>query len=123
MKKGNILICDDERGVRESLKVLLEKEYDLSFASDGAEAIQHVQKNNPDVAILDIKMPNVNGLVALRKIKELKPNVRVVIITGYESTDVAAEAINAGADDYLNKPFDGERIKAQIKTLLESKRA
>lgn len=123
MKKGNILICDDERGVRESLKVLLEKEYDLSFASDGEEAIRHVEKQDPDVAILDIKMPNVNGLTALRRIKELKPKIRVMIITGYESTDVAAEAINAGADDYLNKPFNGDRIKAQIKALLDSKRA
>ena len=123
MKKGNILVCDDEEGVRETLKHMLDGEYDLSFASDGEEAVEHVKTHNPDMAIMDIKMPRLNGLEALRKIKELKPGIRVVIITGYESTDVATEAINLGADDYITKPFRQQKILSQVRALLDSKKA
>ena len=122
MKKGNILVCDDEEGVRETLKHMLDGEYDLSFASDGEEAVEHVKTHNPDMAIMDIKMPRLNGLEALRKIKELKPGIRVVIITGYESTDVATEAINLGADDYITKPFRQQKILSQVRALLDSKK-
>jgi len=82
-----------------------------------------VAAHDPDVVVMDIKMPKMNGLEALRKIKELKPGVRVVIITGYESTDVATEAINLGADDYITKPFRQQKIRTQIRTLLDSKGA
>ena len=123
MKKANVLVCDDEEGVRETLKHMLGGEYELSFAADGEEAVEHVKANNPDMAIMDIKMPRLNGLEALRKIKELKPGIRVVIITGYESTDVATEAINLGADDYITKPFRQQKILTQIRALLDSKKA
>ncbi len=123
MKKANILICDDEEGVRETLKHMLDDEYALSYAADGAEAVEQVAAHDPDVVVMDIKMPKMNGLEALRKIKELKPGIRVVIITGYESTDVATEAINLGADDYITKPFRQQKIRTQIRTLLDSKGA
>jgi len=123
MKKANILICDDEEGVRETLKHMLGGEYDLSFAANGEEAVEHVKSHDPDMAIMDIKMPKLNGLEALRKIKELKPRIRVVIITGYESTDVATEAINLGADDYITKPFRQQKIITQVRALLDSKKA
>ncbi len=120
MKKANIMICDDEEGVRETLKHMLGDEYELSFTANGEEAIEHIKANDPAVALLDIKMPKVSGMEALRKIKELKPNVRVVIVTGYESTDVATEAMNLGADDYIVKPFRKQKILAQIQALLDS---
>ena len=123
MKKGNILVCDDEEGVRETLKHMLDGEYDLSFASDGEAAVEHVKTNDVGLASMDIKMPKMNGLEALRKIKELKPAVRVVIITGYESTDVASEAFNLGADDYITKPFRQQKILSQVRALLDSKKA
>jgi DNA-binding NtrC family response regulator len=123
MKKGNILVCDDEEGVRETLKHMLDGEYDLSFASDGEAAVEHVKANDVGLAIMDIKMPKMNGLEALRRIKEIKPGIRVVIITGYESTDVASEAINLGADDYITKPFRQQKILSQVRALLDSKKA
>ncbi len=122
MKKANVLVCDDEEGVRETLKHMLGTEYELSFAANGEEAVEHVKAHNPDMAIMDIKMPRLNGLEALRKIKELKPGIRVVIITGYESTDVATEAINLGADDYITKPFRQQKILSQVRALLDSKK-
>ncbi|MCM8811944.1 MAG: response regulator [Candidatus Omnitrophica bacterium] len=123
MKKANILICDDEEGVRETLKHMLGGEYELSFAANGEEAVEHVRANDPAIAIMDIKMPKMNGLEALRRIKELKPGVRVVIITGYEATDVATEAINLGADDYITKPFRQQKILTQVRALLDSGKA
>ena len=118
MKKASILICDDETGVRESLKLILGSEYDLSYVSHGKDAVEYVKKHNPDLAILDIKMPHLNGLDALRAIKRVKPRVRILMITGYESSDVASQAINLGADDYLTKPFDRERVRSKVTTLL-----
>ena len=120
MRKANILICDDEEGVRETLKHMLGGDYELSFAVDGEAAVEHVKANDPAMAIMDIKMPKMNGLEALRKIKELKPGVRVLIITGYESTDVATEAIKLGADDYITKPFRQQKILTQVRALLDS---
>ena len=118
MKKASILICDDESGVRESLKLILESEYNLSYVTHGKDAVEFVKKHNPDLAILDIKMPHLNGLDALRAIKRAKPRVRILMITGYESSDVATQAINLGADDYLTKPFDLKRVRSKVETLL-----
>ena len=118
MKKASIMICDDETGVRESLKLILETDYNLSYVTHGRDAVEYVKKHNPDLAILDIKMPHLNGLDALRSIKRVKPRVRILMITGYESSDVATQAINLGADDYLTKPFDRESVRSKVKTLL-----
>jgi len=123
MEKRQILICDDEEGVRESLRVILGGDYELEFVSNGEEAIEYVRLRNPEVAILDIKMPKMNGLEALGRIKQLKSHVCVVMITGYESSDVAAQASRLGACGYLTKPFDRESILAQIKEILEHRGA
>ncbi len=119
MKKASIMICDDETGVRESLKLILEADYNLSYVTHGRDAVEYVKKHSPDLAILDIKMPHLNGLDALRSIKRVRPRVRILMITGYESSDVASQAINLGADDYLTKPFDRESVRSKVKTLLE----
>ena len=118
MSKPNVLICDDEIGVRESLRLILEGQGVLSFAVNGEEAIRHVKTYNPDLVIMDIKMPIMNGLDALGQIKKLKPRVRVIMITGYESDDVAAQAMRLGADDYLTKPFDRRKILAKVQSFL-----
>lgn len=117
MSKIQVLVCDDEEGVRESLKLILSGDCSLSFAVNGEEAVEHVKRHDPDLVIMDIKMPKMNGLEALGQIKKLKPQVRVMIITGYESSDVAAQAMRLGADDYLTKPFDRETVRAKIQKL------
>jgi len=118
MKKATILICDDEPGVRDSLKLILDKEYTLIYASNGQEAIEKVKKENPTMAIMDVKMPKMGGLDALREIKQIKPNLPILMATGYESSDVASQAINLGADDYLVKPFEREQVQAKVTALL-----
>ncbi len=123
MKSNRILICDDEPGVRESLRLILEEEYSLAYAQNGMEAVEQVKAQNPDLAILDIKMPQMNGLEALQQIKQLKPRIRVLIITGYESSDVARQAANLGADDYLTKPFDKQKVRAVVQSLLNPEKA
>ena len=120
MKKTQILVCDDEPGVRESLTLILGREYELLYATNGAQAVEKIREHNPAIAILDIKMPQMDGLEALREIKRLKPGIRVLIVTGYDSSDVANQAIQMGAEDYLVKPFDRHRVITQVQSILSS---
>lgn len=110
MDKPIILICDDEEGIRESLKLILEGDYNLVFAKSGIEALDLVKKNKVDVVLLDIKMPKISGLETLQKIKEISADTAVIIITGYQSVDMAAQAIKAGAANYIVKPFDRKQV-------------
>ena len=95
--KKKILICDDEEGIRESLKLILENDYDLIFAQNGDEAIQGMRTNRIDITILDIKMPKKAGLETLKELMRINPASKVMIATGYKSVDIAKEAINIGA--------------------------
>lgn len=116
--KPKILICDDEEGVRESYRLILEKDYDLVFASNGDEGIQAVKKEPVDLVILDIKMPKKSGVDALKEMKVARPNLKVIISTGYRSVEVAQEASRLGATEYLVKPFDSQTIYKLVKRLL-----
>lgn len=118
MKKISILICDDEAGVRESLKLILERDYTLFYARNGKEAVQTLKTIRPDMAIMDVKMPHSNGLEALRSIRKFDRRTPILIITGYESSDVAAQAIQLGATDYLTKPFQREQVQEKVQILL-----
>lgn len=118
MEKAFILICDDETGVRESLKLILERDYHLDYVHHGKEAVDYLQKHEPDLVIMDIKMPQMNGLDALKRIRKVRRRVPILMITGYESSDVAAQAIRLGANDYLTKPFEREQVWAKVAALL-----
>lgn len=120
MPRSHILICDDETGIRESLRLILDQDYLLTYASHGRDAVEYIRRHDPDLLIMDIKMPLLNGLDALREIKQIKPRQRVLIITGYESSDVAVEAIQAGATDYVTKPFERETVQEKVRNLLAS---
>ncbi|MDD5423635.1 MAG: response regulator [Candidatus Omnitrophica bacterium] len=117
-KRKTVLICDDEEGVREALKLILEDDYDLSFAISGPEAIEKIRQGLPDLVILDIKMPKMNGLEALKHIKKLSPNTKVIIASGYKSVETAQESIKNGASDYLVKPFDSKLVLEAVKTVV-----
>ncbi len=115
--KKSILICDDEEGIRESLKLILEKDYDVEFAESGDEAIKKAKAGHADIVILDIKMPKKDGLETLKELKSISPSSKVIIATGYKSTDIAQEAIRLGASDYVVKPFDRNNITKIVQKL------
>lgn len=121
MPKEKILICDDSEGVRESLKLILEKDYELIFASDGLEAIEKVKRKSPALVILDIKMPKLNGIEAIKQIQQLENKPKVLFVTGYQYTDAAKEALELGALEYIVKPFEAKELKETVKKLLKHK--
>ncbi|MFC1594291.1 response regulator [Candidatus Omnitrophota bacterium] len=119
MAKPKILICDDELGIRESLKLILEKDYDVYFSINDDECLGCLQQTDDiELILMDIKMPKVNGLELLKKVKESNPNTKVIMVTGYKSVETATEAIKTGASDYIVKPFNSKEILEKVKTIL-----
>lgn len=116
-----ILIADDEPNMIWALKKALAKEgYEIISANNGEEAVDNL-KEDPDLIIMDLKMPKMNGLEALRKIKEINPKIPVIMITAHGTTDTAVEAMKIGALDYISKPFDIDELRVVIKKALEYK--
>lgn len=117
--KQTVLIVEDESGVREALKLILSDIYDLKFAENGPEGLALLSKMDYEVVLLDIKMPKMNGLEVLKQIKADKPKLPVILITGYQSEEIAREAIRLGAFDYIPKPFESEQILKTVAKAVE----
>ena len=115
MEKSNILVVDDDSGPREALRMILKDKYKLAFAEDGLAALNYLQKNKPDLILMDLKMPKMNGIETLKEIKKNDPTIEVLILTGFASLDSALQAIKFGAYEYITKPFD----KNELITLIE----
>jgi DNA-binding NtrC family response regulator len=115
--KKSILICDDEEGIRESLKLILEKDYDLSFAHDGNEAISMLKKSPADMVIIDIKMPRMDGIETMKKLRHIKSDIKMLVTSGYKSVETAQDAVAAGAIDYITKPFERAEILKAVRKL------
>src|SRR6185369_1116097 len=113
-RRGTLLIVDDEEGPRQSLKVIFKDDYDLLMAEDGPTAIDLVQKNDVDVAVLDIRMAGMSGIEVLERIKYVNPNIEVIMMTAFETTDTIRQALRLRACDYINKPFDIATIRAAV---------
>src|SRR5271170_1486923 len=113
-RRGTLLIVDDEDGPRQSLRVIFKDEYDLLMAEDGPSAIELVQKNEIDVAVLDIRMAGMSGIEVLERIKYVNPNIEAIMMTAYETTDTIRKALRLRACDYINKPFDIATIRAAV---------
>ncbi len=109
MKK--ILVIDDEISVQVSFRNFLKKEYLLLFASDGEEGVRRFQDASPDLILLDLIMPRMDGMTALKRIREADEKIPIIMLTATRTIKTAVEAIKAGADDYLTKPFDLEELK------------
>ena len=112
--KKQVLICDDEEGVRESLKLILEDDYDLTFTSSGDEALAKIRTGSFDCMLLDIKMPTKNGLDTLEEARKISPNLKVIIVTGYQSVETASRAVQLGAVDYITKPFESSDVIEKV---------
>ena len=116
LNNSKILICDDEEGVRESLKLILSDDYELIVAESGEQCLECLS-NSKDIGLvlLDVKMPRMGGLEVLTKIKGARPDLKVIIVTGYRSVEAAAEAVRLGASGYIIKPFKSEEILATVR--------
>ena len=116
-----ILVVDDDTGVREALsEFLLSLGYEVVAVDNGQEALAEYGKNDFDVVMADLIMPNMDGMELLRQVREIKNNEAIfLMITGHPSIGTAVEAINRGADDYITKPFHLEDVKLRISKALE----
>ncbi len=113
--KGRILIVDDEEIVlRSCLRILRDDDYEIDTASDGLSALEMVNENAYDVLILDIKMPKMDGIEVLRRVKEARPDIDVIMITGLHDIGTAVQAMKLGALDYLPKPFEPDQLKTLV---------
>jgi two-component system response regulator PilR (NtrC family) len=122
MLKEKILVVDDEKSMREFLEIMLRKEdYRVSLASNGEEVLRLIERDIFDLVLLDIRMPKMDGIAVLKKIKALSPETVVIMITAYASADTAIKAMKEGAYDYITKPFKIEEIKLIIKNALEKR--
>ncbi|HET6370148.1 MAG TPA: response regulator, partial [Nitrospiria bacterium] len=101
-----ILIVDDEPSVRESLKVLLKRDYELHTVEGGEEALEAVSRFTPHLMLLDLVMPRVDGMTVLRTLREQGQTFPIIMLTATRMLKTAVEAMKSGASDYLTKPFD-----------------
>jgi len=117
-----ILVVDDERAVRESLRRALELEgYEIELAADGQEALQRLEANGdpqPDAVILDVLMPTIDGLEVCRRIRRSGNRVPVLMLTARDEIENRVAGLDAGADDYVTKPFALEELVARVRALL-----
>jgi DNA-binding NtrC family response regulator len=121
--KHNILVVDDEVEICDLLQDFLTQEgYEVFTATNGVEAISLGKQNELDLALLDIKMPEMDGIEVFRKLKKVRRDMGVIILTGYGTLGTAKEAMRLGAYDYLTKPFDLGLVKNVIQEALEGKK-
>ncbi len=120
---SRIIVVDDEPGIREFLGMALNKSgYMVETVADGNEAINRMENNLYDLAVLDIVVPTINGIDVLRTINEKSPETSVIMITAYASHETALEAMKLGACDYIEKPFKINELKKVIEEALEKKK-
>jgi two-component system, NtrC family, response regulator PilR len=121
---SRIIVLDDEPGIRELLGMILNKNgYMVETVADGNEAINRMENDLYDLAVLDIVMPTLNGIDVLRTINEKSPETSVIMITAYASHETALEAMKLGAYDYIAKPFKFDELKKVIEGALEKKKS
>jgi DNA-binding NtrC family response regulator len=115
-----LLIVDDEIGVRESLKMVLGKDFRLIEAESVEVALSKVEEARPDLVLLDMLMPRSDGIVTLRRMKEMHPEGAVIILTGVNSQQLAAQALESGASDFIGKPFDVIDLRRKVARALDA---
>ncbi len=120
--KGSVLVVDDEKEIRDFFKEnLTEAGWKVLTASGGEIALSLLREESPDLVLLDIKMPGMDGIKVLQKIKESRSDAIVIILTGYGTTGTAREAMKLGAYDYITKPFDLNLVKDLLREALGEK--
>lgn len=124
MPVTNVLLVDDEERFLTTTKALLDKEgCNVFTAADGWRGMEQLKAQRIDVIVLDVKMPGIDGIEVLRRIKELHPLVEVIMLTGHSTLDTAIRGLKLGAFDYLTKPCDISELKLKIKAAHEKRSA
>jgi two-component system response regulator MprA len=113
-----VLVVDDDPAVRSAIARALRVDYDVDEAADGAEALAHQAANAADVLVLDLLMPEVDGLEVCRTLRRRDDPVPILVVTARDAVDDRVEGLDAGADDYLVKPFAIEELRARVRALL-----
>lgn len=121
--EAKMLVVDDQMGVRRLLfEAFQEEGYTVELAASGKEAVEKVQTEIPDIILMDMKMPGMNGLEALHEIKKIYDSVLVIMMTAYGELEIVAEAMKLGIKEYVTKPFDINELRGLVKkVLLENK--
>jgi two-component system, NtrC family, nitrogen regulation response regulator NtrX len=122
MIKSSIMVIDDEEGIRETLSGIFEDEgYEVLTAGSGEEALKALREQSPDLILLDVWLPGIDGLETLKEIKGMKPDLPVIMISGHGNIELALKATRAGAYDFLEKPLSLERVLLAVQRALEKR--
>src|ERR1043165_9091814 len=117
---ANLLIVDDEPGMRQLLShVFGRANHSVRAAENGAKALELLKQEPADLIVSDVKMPAMNGIELLRRVREFLPDTGVVMMTAFATVETAREAFKLGADDFIQKPFDVEELKIIVKKAFE----
>jgi DNA-binding NarL/FixJ family response regulator len=119
-----VIICDDQAIVQDGLELLLKLEADIEvvgLAQDGAQAVELAAKKSPDLVLMDLKMPGMNGVEATRRIRELAPQIKVLVLTTFDDDEWVMDAIRAGASGYLLKDTPREKVIEAIRGTVSGK--
>ncbi|MCX6396836.1 MAG: response regulator transcription factor [Propionibacteriales bacterium] len=117
--KPHVLVVEDDRAVRESLRRSLEfNGYTVSLAADGAEALAGISQTNPDAVVMDVMMPRLDGIETTRALRSVGNHVPILVLTARDAVGDRVEGLDAGADDYLTKPFALDELLARLRALL-----
>ncbi|MHB9023589.1 MAG: response regulator [Armatimonadota bacterium] len=119
MAQQKVLVVDDERGVRESIRMLLKDRYQVTLAVNGADALAKLSDVQPDVVLLDLRMPDMSGIEVLQNIKAKDPNIEVILVTAYATVDTARKALRLGAFDHNTKPFNPNELEGIVRRGIE----
>ncbi|NMM55078.1 response regulator [Paenibacillus aquistagni] len=120
MDNKKVLIVDDQNGIRVLLMEVFSGEgYEAYQASNGKEALELVQQVTPDIVLLDMKIPGMDGLEILKQIKQMKPDMNVIMMTAYGELDMIKEATDLGALMHFTKPFDIDEMRVAVNMTLE----
>lgn len=123
MKKSRILVIDDEEDIRDTLKAILENEgYIVDTAKNGKEAIEKAHQAYYNLALIDIRLPDIDGTELLNSMRESTPKMVKIIVTGYPILENAVDAVNKGADGYIIKPFITKDLLNSIKENLQKQK-
>ena len=122
-KPATVLIVDDHRAVREELAFALDFDgWKTAEAEDGPSGLERAQDPEVDLVLLDVKLPGMDGLEVLKQLKAVRPEVPVVMISGHGDLDTAVLAVRRGAYDFLQKPFESDRVLLSLKNALRTSR-